>query len=200
LLKDKTTQKVLANVRNGISLQYTEVSEGCMPTHKWRWYVFKNTEGEAVDTLHLHRQSYYLIGRDERVCDIICRHPSISKQHGVLQYRMVDELVSKNNTDKDSIEGNYQDVTRKVRKPYLMDLNSSHGTYINGMKLEGMRFYELLNKDIVKLGLSSRTYVMINEDTVRKKSKKQLDEDEKNIAEEEKNTDKYVVWSDDDNA
>ena len=42
-----------------------------------------------VDTKYLHRCSAFLIGRDERVCDILLLHESISKQHAVLQYRKV---------------------------------------------------------------------------------------------------------------
>ena len=47
-----------------------------------------------VDTKYLHRCSAFLIGRDERVCDWLLYHESISKQHAVLQFRKVP-LVSK---------------------------------------------------------------------------------------------------------
>jgi len=51
------------------------------------------------ETLHLHRQSKYAIGRDERVADIKIAHLSCSLQHAVIQYRrkeLVNELgVSK---------------------------------------------------------------------------------------------------------
>ena len=38
---------------------------------------------------HNIRQSAYLFGRDRLVADIPVDHPSCSKQHAVLQYRMV---------------------------------------------------------------------------------------------------------------
>ncbi|ETO17307.1 hypothetical protein RFI_20021 [Reticulomyxa filosa] len=195
LLKDKRTQKVLNNVRNGVKLEYTEVSEGCLPTRKWRWYVFKGND--EIETLHLHRQSHYLIGRDERVCDIVCRHPSASKQHCVLQYRMVDEHVPKKKlTDKQSIEGDFEDIVRKAQKPYLMDLNSRHGTFINGMKLDGMRFYELLNKDVIKIGLSSRTYIMMSEDSAKSQKKKTDNQNDDNPQQTEQANDKYLICED----
>ena len=56
-----------------------------MPSKKWRLYVFKNDE--ISETLHLHRQSAYLFGRDSRVADIELKHESCSKQHAVIQYR-----------------------------------------------------------------------------------------------------------------
>lgn len=50
-------------------------------------YIFKGDE--ELPFLPLHRQSAYLIGRDRKVADIPTDHPSCSKQHAVLQYRLV---------------------------------------------------------------------------------------------------------------
>lgn len=50
-------------------------------------YIFKGEED--LPYLPLHRQSAYLIGRDRKVADIPTDHPSCSKQHAVLQYRLV---------------------------------------------------------------------------------------------------------------
>ena len=41
--------------------------------------------GDAVDLLHIHRQSAYLAGRDRTVTDIPLEHPSCSKQHAAIQ-------------------------------------------------------------------------------------------------------------------
>lgn len=55
------------------------------------------------------KQSSYLIGKDERVCDILCENSSISRQHAVIQFRAQHHL---------QIDGSY-----KVEvKPYIMDL------------------------------------------------------------------------------
>ena len=49
--------------------------------------------GEPMgEPLYIHRQSYYLIGRERRVVDIATDHPSCSKQHAVLQFRWVTLL------------------------------------------------------------------------------------------------------------
>lgn len=50
-------------------------------------------------------------------------------------------------------------------KPYLIDLGSTNGTFINSERLEPARFYELLEKDCIKFGLSSREYVILHMDT-----------------------------------
>ena len=54
-------------------------------------------------------------------------------------------------------------ATRRVTKPYLLDLESINGTSINGEKVEPARYYELLTGDVVRFGLSSREYVVMNE-------------------------------------
>ncbi|KAG2209080.1 hypothetical protein INT46_003655 [Mucor plumbeus] len=77
------------NTVKGVELKYNEPPEAAKPSTKWRLYVFKGDE--QVDLLHIHRQSSYLIGRDRVVVDIPVDHPSCSKQHAVLQYRIVTE-------------------------------------------------------------------------------------------------------------
>lgn len=46
-------------------------------------------------------------------------------------------------------------------KPYLMDLESTNGTYLNGKKIEPARYYELIDQDVLKFGNSDREYVLI---------------------------------------
>lgn len=54
---------------------------------------------------------------------------------------------------------------RKV-KPYIIDLESINGTHLNGDKIEVARYYELLHQDVLRFGLSSREYVIMNEAAV----------------------------------
>lgn len=76
--------------------------------------------------MHIHRQSAYLIGRDSKIADIPVLHPSCSKQHAVLQYRL---------TPVDLPDGT---VIKKTR-PYIIDLNSANGTYLNDERIEPQR-------------------------------------------------------------
>ena len=52
-------------------------------------YRYLSSSFLSIDTKYLHRCSAFLIGRDERVCDWLMLHESISKQHAVIQYRKV---------------------------------------------------------------------------------------------------------------
>ena len=53
-------------------------------------------------------------------------------------------------------------VNNKV-KPYVIDLKSSNGTYLNNQKIDPQRYVELREKDVVKFGYSSREYVLLHE-------------------------------------
>ena len=84
-LSGKLTEE--KNVFNGVVVKYSEPLEARIPKRRWRFYVFKGDE--TLPTLYLHRQSAYLMGRDRKVADIPLDHPSVSKQHAVLQFRLV---------------------------------------------------------------------------------------------------------------
>ncbi|ORE12161.1 SMAD/FHA domain-containing protein [Rhizopus microsporus var. microsporus] len=135
------------NTVKGVELKYNEPPEAAKPDKKWRLYVFK--KDEQIDLLHIHRQSSYLIGRDRVVVDIPVDHPSCSKQHAVIQYREVDE--------KDE-SGKF----RKVIKPFIIDLEATNGTFLNGEQIPTTRFIELKPQDVLKFGSSTRDYVLLH--------------------------------------
>ncbi|KZV30102.1 FHA domain-containing protein DDL [Dorcoceras hygrometricum] len=133
----------------GITLLFNEAPDARKPDIRWRLYVFKG--GELLnEPLHVHRQSCYLFGRERKVADIPTDHPSCSKQHAVLQHRQVEQ---------ENPDGT---MSRKVR-PYVMDLGSTNGTFINDNQIEPQRYYELFEKDTLKFGNSSREYVLLHE-------------------------------------
>ncbi|KAN0118591.1 SMAD/FHA domain containing protein [Russula decolorans] len=130
-------------------LKYNEPPEARKPLVGWRLYVFKGDE--QVDLLHIHRQSAYLIGRDRTVTDIPLEHPSCSKQHAVIQYRLVQQ--------KDGF-GN----SKGVIKPFVIDLESTNGTHVNGEAIPTSRYYELKASDMIKFGTSNREYVLLHDE------------------------------------
>ena len=152
LAKDTQT----GNVYNGVLLKFSEPPEARTPNTRWRLYVFKkgngNGEDDLINTLHISRQSAYLFGREEKVADIRVDHPSLSKQHCVLQYRAVPDKKKDN---------------KVLCRPYLMDLGSTNGTFINGVRLEEARYYELRKGDVIKLGASTREYVLLTENATQ---------------------------------
>jgi smad nuclear-interacting protein 1 len=82
------------------------------------------------------------------VTDLRLEHPSISKQHAVIQFRYI------------TTTNEFGDRLSKV-KPYLIDLDSANGTTLNGSKVEGSRFVELVDQDVLAFGDSEREYVLM---------------------------------------
>jgi smad nuclear-interacting protein 1 len=134
LAQDETT----GNMINGVVLKYSEPVEARLPTRMYRVYVFKN--GKQVDVYHIHRQSFFLFGRDRTVVHVPVDHPSSSSQHAVIQYRFVNGHV----------------------KPYIIDIESTNGTLLNGKKIESARYYELKETDMIQFGTSVREYVLVD--------------------------------------
>ncbi|KAM9309601.1 smad nuclear-interacting protein 1 [Pholidichthys leucotaenia] len=136
------------NTFRGVVIKYNEPPEARIPKRRWRLYPFKNDE--PLPVMYIHRQSAYLLGRQRRIADIPIDHPSCSKQHAVFQYRLVEF------TRADGTTG------RRVR-PYIIDLASGNGTFLNNQRIEPQRYYELKEKDVLKFGFSSREYVLLHE-------------------------------------
>jgi smad nuclear-interacting protein 1 len=54
-------------------------------------------------------------------------------------------------------------IVKSLVVPYLMDLGSVNGTFLNGSKIDEKRYYELREKDMIKFGLSSREYLVLHD-------------------------------------
>ncbi|XP_069478749.1 smad nuclear-interacting protein 1 [Ambystoma mexicanum] len=163
-----------ANMFRGVVIKYSEPPESRIPKKRWRLYPFKNDD--VLPVMYIHRQSAYLLGRHRKIADIPIDHPSCSKQHAVLQYRLV-EFTRANGQ-----------VGRRVR-PYIIDLGSGNGTFLNNQKIEPQRYYELKEKDVLKFGFSSREYVVLHEssDTSEVDKNPNADDDEEDEGVEEIN-------------
>lgn len=130
----------------GVVLKYAEADDAKMPIKNWRIYVFKGEEN--IKILHIHRNSVFLLGRERKVADIPLDHPSCSSQHAAIQYRQTTFKK------KDGSEG------LKTR-PYIIDLESANGTFLNGEKIETRRYYEVKQQDVLKFAFSTREYVFM---------------------------------------
>ena len=146
------------NTLQGVVLKYTEPLEARKPLLKYRLYVFK--EKEMLQVLHIHRQSAYLMGRERVVVDVPLDHPSISKQHAALQFRQV------------SVKSDLGLDPKKVIKPYLIDLESTNGSFVNDTKIPASRYYELKLGDTMRFGFSTREYVLMTEELDDEKDKR----------------------------
>jgi smad nuclear-interacting protein 1 len=133
---------------SSITLKYHEPAEARKPSPRdqWRLFIFKG--GDIVDTIDLGARSCWLVGREVAVVDLPAEHPSISKQHAVIQFRYTEK------------RNEFGDKIGKV-KPYLIDLESANGTVLNDEKVPDSRYLELRDKDMMQFGHSTREYVIM---------------------------------------
>ncbi|KAF2144445.1 uncharacterized protein K452DRAFT_197995, partial [Aplosporella prunicola CBS 121167] len=131
-----------------IVLKYHEPPDARKPPAKdaWRLYVFKASD--VLATHELSGRSCWLFGRESLIADVLLEHPSASKQHAALQFRHTVRVSE------------FGDRVQKVR-PYLIDLESSNGSFLNGERVEGGRYVEVRTGDVLKFGDSTREYVVM---------------------------------------
>lgn len=131
-----------------VTLKYHEPPEARKPPARddWKLFVFKGSD--VVDTIGLSARSCWLVGREATVVDILAEHPSLSKQHAVLQFRYIEK------------RNEFGDKIGRVR-PYLIDLESANKTLLNGKKIAESRYIEVRDKDVIQFGHSTREYVVM---------------------------------------
>lgn len=136
----------------GVARVYVQSPDSAMPTAKWALYPFKGSE--ALEVIPLHRQEWYLFGKDREVAHVPTDHLTCSRQHAVIQFRR----VTRRNEFGDE---------RVSVVPYLMDLKSSNGTFLNKERIEALRYYELRHQDVLSFASSTREYVLLNTDLAK---------------------------------
>lgn len=141
------------NQLNGVALTFSIPPDSLIPqppTCDWRLYAFKGEENTSVHKLWA--SSCFLLGVDDRLLEaksesgmhfIPLMDSSCSKQHAVIQFRKRSNLAT----------------------PYLLDLNSTNRTFLNGSPLESGRYVELRDQDVVKFGVSDWEFVLMDAST-----------------------------------
>jgi len=83
----------------------------------------------------INKKKFLTLGRNAKMSDLRLEHPSISRRHSMFGHGSSGNL-------------------------YVMDLGSSHGTFVNGKRLESKKREALHDGDVVKFGASTREYVV----------------------------------------
>ncbi|CAD8063554.1 unnamed protein product [Paramecium primaurelia] len=128
---------------------YTPPSWSMRPKLPFYLEVLKN--GVLIEQKKIDNKAMYLIGKNEKICDIVLDNPTISRKHAVLQSKNTNEF-------------------------YLYDLGSTHGTFVNNVKIPTKLFHKLKPYDQLKFGQSIRMYILRCED---------LEKEDANIQEQE---------------
>lgn len=134
--------------RHDLKSLYKEPSEARIPDRHWRLAMSKDDEDHSP--YRIYRQSKYVFGRDKEQCDIRLHHSSCSNVHAVLQYRL------------------RVDPHGRHIYPYLIDLGSSSGTYLNRRRIDANRFYKLEINDVIQFGESAKEFLLIDSESTDK--------------------------------
>lgn len=112
------------------------------PDQMWQLYIFED-QGEQTFELKLPST---LIGR-ESFCDVVLKDSTVSRQHCAIQFR--------------SVRSKDEENPQIFIKPYIFDISSKGGTFINNERIPPMCFVELQHKDTLSFANSSETIVIM---------------------------------------
>lgn len=117
---------------------YKEPPWSGVPDREYSFQVLKG--GIIVSNIPLNKP-YIIVGRKDD-CDIVLEHPSISRYHAVVQFRVGEEP--------------------RASGFYLYDLDSTHGTYVNkqSARVRAQSYKRLKVGHMVKFGGSSRSFIL----------------------------------------
>ena len=124
--------------QQSVSIPYKEPTWGGLGDKPYSFEMVKN--GTVIDTLDLSSKSFHVFGRLPS-CDFPMEHPSLSRYHAVIQY--------------------CSEKTEMHDKGwYLYDLDSTHGTWINKVRVKPRVYNRVRVGYVVKLGGSTRLHIM----------------------------------------
>ncbi|CAD8091618.1 unnamed protein product [Paramecium sonneborni] len=112
---------------------YTPPSWSMRPKLPFYLEVLKN--GVLIQEKKIDNKAMYLIGKNDKICDIVLDNPTISRKHAVLQSKNTNEF-------------------------YIYDLGSTHGTFVNNVRIPTKLFHKLKPYDQLKFGQSIRMYIL----------------------------------------
>lgn len=159
-------------------LPYEKPEWSDIPKNNYSLEVIKN--GVIIETLNVPKNEEFIVLGRLPLCDVQMDHPSISRYHAVIQF-----------SDKGM--------------PYIYDLGSAHGTFLNKNVLPPNKYVALHVGDMIKFGQSTRIYIFQgpNEEEIKKSEemyekyqemkKKKLEEVNKKKKEEDEE-DEGISW------
>jgi len=93
-------------------------------------------EGKLVQKLMIDEKKFYLFGRNRESVNFVVDHGSCSRVHAALVWH------------------------KHLERSFLVDLGSTHGTYIGNFRIEGNKPTQLPVDSVFRFGESTRRYVM----------------------------------------
>lgn len=142
-------------------------SQKPVPDHVYSFDVLKN--GTIVESVkNLQDKAFWLIGKLANN-DIPMAHPTVSRYHAVFQYR--PEIIKEAVDSETDGNGNAESVAVKTdpKSPtkneiekgwYLYDLGSTHGSFVNKMKIPPKTYVRVRVGYMLRFGGSTRNFIL----------------------------------------
>ncbi|KXJ21219.1 nuclear inhibitor of protein phosphatase 1 [Exaiptasia diaphana] len=112
---------------------------------------------KLVEKLIIDEKSCYLFGRNKDTCDFSLEHTSCSRVHAALVFH------------------------RHLKRCFLVDLGSTHGTFIGTIRIEKQKPTQVQVDSVIRFGASTRSYTLREKPTGSSKGEKDMgDENEEN--------------------
>lgn len=164
--------------------------------------------GQIVENIkNLQSKAFWAIGKFPDN-DIVMAHPTISRYHAVLQYR--PEVSSKDDSSDSDDDNDTESSTPKPNVDkgwYLYDLSSTHGSFVNKMKVPPKTYIRIRVGYMLKFGASTRNFIFQgpgfdeeaeSELTITEmkelRLKKQKEQQEKLMEEEKRQEERGISW------
>uniref|UniRef100_G3WQA9 Protein phosphatase 1 regulatory subunit 8 n=4 Tax=Theria TaxID=32525 RepID=G3WQA9_SARHA len=96
----------------------------------------RETAIRQLEKLIIDEKKYYLFGRNPDLCDFTIDHQSCSRVHAALVYH------------------------KHLKRVFLIDLNSTHGTFLGHIRLEPHKPQQIPIDSTVSFGASTRAYTL----------------------------------------
>ncbi|XP_055352637.1 nuclear inhibitor of protein phosphatase 1-like [Paramacrobiotus metropolitanus] len=93
-------------------------------------------DGQLVAKYSVDSKHYYLFGRNSEVVDFVIDHVSCSRVHAALVHH------------------------KALKRPFLLDLGSTHGTFVGNIRLEPQKPQQLFPDSSFHFGASTRQYIL----------------------------------------
>ncbi|XP_075060511.1 kanadaptin isoform X2 [Mixophyes fleayi] len=138
--QDLSTRLPSDAYRTSPAIPYREPSWAGLPESLYSLEVLKG--GSVLSTKSINGVSFTVFGRLPG-CHVPLEHPSVSRYHAVLQYRLVP------GPEPDEEPGFY-----------VYDLGSTHGTFINKQRIQSKTYCRFRVGHVLKFGGSTRLFIL----------------------------------------
>lgn len=148
--KDTEASNTTVEVRD---ITYSEPLDAGEPpqSNPFLLFLFEPGQDDPMDKIPLDKRGFYRFGRDSQLNDVSLHELSCSKVHAALQFRKIENV-------NDEGETSYQ------TNLYVIDLDSTNGTFINDKQIPTSRYVQVLPKDVLSFGDLSTDYVVVREE------------------------------------